>query len=94
MLILFWVEMPPVKFAFSTSCKQEINFEYLQKSCLSNLNGWIILTAQFEDAKPPESEIIHMWIDGLNNAVTYVMFNGHRHPRLELDCDTIPTRNG
>ena len=27
-----------------------------------------------------------MWIDGLNNAVTYVMFDGHWHPRLKLDC--------
>ena len=27
-----------------------------------------------------------MWIDGLNNAVTYVTFDGHWHPRLKLDC--------
>ena len=27
-----------------------------------------------------------MWIDGLSNAVPYVMFDGHEHPRFKLDC--------
>ena len=49
----------------------------------------IILTAQFEDATLSESEIICMWIDGLNNAVTYVMFNRCRHPRFKLDCSPV-----
>ena len=46
----------------------------------------IILTARFEDATPPECKIICMWIDRLNKAVTYVMFDRHEHPRFKLDC--------
>ena len=42
----------------------------------------IILTARFEDATPPKCEIIHMWIDGLNKAVTYVAFDRHEYPRF------------
>ena len=30
-----------------------------------------------------------MWIDGLKNAVTYVMFDGHWEPRLKLDCGLV-----
>ena len=57
-----------------------------QGKLLKDLLQRIILTARFEDATPPESKIIHMLIAGLNNAVTYVMFDGHRHPRFKLDC--------
>ena len=46
----------------------------------------IILTARFEDATPPECKIICLWIDRLNKAVTYVMFDRHEHPRFKLDC--------
>ena len=49
----------------------------------------VILTAQFEDATPSECEIICMWIDGLKNKVTFVMFNRCRHPRLKLDCSPV-----
>ena len=49
----------------------------------------VILTAPFEDAVPSKCKIIHMWIDGLKNKVTYVMFDGHRHPRLKLDCSPV-----
>ena len=45
----------------------------------------VILPAQFEVATPPECEIICMWIDGLTNAVAYVMFNGHCEPRLKIE---------
>ena len=45
----------------------------------------IILTARFEDATPPECDVIHMWYEGLNKAATYVMFNGNEYPRFKLD---------
>ena len=49
----------------------------------------VILTALFKDATPSKCKIICMWIDRLKNEVTFVMFNGHRHPRLKLDYSPV-----
>ena len=49
----------------------------------------VILTAGFEDTTPSECEIICMWMDGLKDEVTSVMFNGHRETRLKLDCNLV-----
>ena len=52
-------------------------FRELPRKLFKDILQRIILIARFEDATPPESEIICTWIDGLNNAVTYVMFDLH-----------------
>ena len=49
----------------------------------------VILTAQFKDSTPSKSKIICMWIDGLHDEVTWVTFDGHREPRLKLECSTV-----
>ena len=49
----------------------------------------VVLPAGFKDSTPSKCEIIHMWIDGLKNAVTYVTFDECREPRLKLDCSLV-----
>ena len=49
----------------------------------------VILPAQFEDARPSGCKIICMWIDGLKNTVTYVMFDRHREPQLKLEYSPV-----
>ena len=45
----------------------------------------IIFPARFEDATPPECEVIHMWYDRLNISQTYVTFDGDEYPRVQVD---------
>ena len=49
----------------------------------------VILPARFEDARPSGCRIICMWIDGLKNTVTYVMFDRHREPQLKLEYSPV-----
>ena len=46
----------------------------------------VILPAQFKAATPSESEVIHMWIEGLENVPAYVKFDGQCEPRLKIEC--------
>ena len=39
----------------------------------------IIFPARFEDAMPSNCEVIHMWYDVINRALTYVMFDGDEY---------------
>ena len=49
----------------------------------------IILTAKFEDATPPEGDIIHMWYDGLNKVIMYVTFDRHENPRFIISLSNL-----
>ena len=42
----------------------------------------IIFPARFEDATLSECKVIYMWYEGLNKALTYVMFDGDEYPRV------------
>ena len=60
-----------------------------QGELFNNILQRVILTAQFKDSTPFKCKIICIRIDRLNNEVTYVMFDRHRHPRLKLDCSPV-----
>ena len=49
----------------------------------------IILTARFEGATQFECKVICMWYEGLSKALTYVVLDGHEHPRFKLDPSPI-----
>ena len=41
-----------------------------------------IFPARFENAMPSECEVICMWYDRINRALTYVTFDGDKYPRV------------
>ena len=75
--IKLWQYQVPDETSMELSEQGELFKDILQR---------VILTAQLEDATPSEFKIICMWIDGLKDEVTWVMFNGCRESRLKLDC--------